>query len=237
MGLIFGDDVNLLEFGSTFIENTKSDSFTSSIMNRVAIRDSITGCILGIKYPESTYVDICFISYLGFSISEIDSQKFKIELYPIGNGSIDNCIPPMTFEDYTIFRNKKLTDEYKKYKIYIESITSKENADNIRINTKLKQLTKHDLKKGCSLCNVFDSLGTACEVDYYSNCSGVFNIREGGIILKFPSYSLTFECFRIYCRLVNIYSNQDSINYNTCGYDFNRHKPSVNLLINNCKHN
>lgn len=234
-GHVYGDDNTIQEDGIIYIAGTKSDSFAISLLKRVAIRDSVTDCILGVKYHDSATVDLCFTPYLDFSISEVDSYAYKIKLYPIDNGSIINCTPIMDFEEYIINRNSRLTDEYKKYKDYTEIARKKGDEELAKKNAKLKELTKHNLKAGCSVCDVFDSLGTACKVSYFSYYAGVFNKHHSGYVLIYPEYSITIKCLIMYCSLVNIFSNTDPENRSLYGNVGDSQSQFLNQMLEDCK--
>lgn len=233
-GQVYGDDNNIQDDGIIYIAAAKSDSFALSLLKRVAIRDSVTGCILGVKYHDSATVDLCFTPYLDFSISEVDSDAYKIKLYPIDNGSIINCTPIMDFEEYIIHRNSSLTDEYKKHKVYTEIARKKGEDELAKKNAKFKKLTKHNLIVGCSLCDVFDSLGTACKVSYFSYYSGAFNKHHSGYVLIYPEYSITIKCLITYCNIVNIFSNTDSENRSLYGNVGDNQTQFLNQMLEDC---
>lgn len=181
------------------------DTLVSSIMSRVAARDSATGAIIAVSLPHDPLQYLCYAKNMGFSIEVTDSGNFAVTLSPLHSGLLGGCTPLSLHEEYVFRRSAVLKEEHYRYRQYRDRIEREHNQREAAVAARIRSLTNRDLKKYASICDVFDSLGTGCTVSGFEECDTVMGTRMGGIMLLYPDFSLAFVCQRIYCSLYDAF--------------------------------
>jgi hypothetical protein len=212
-----------------------SDSLSTSLLNRVYYRDSISNAILAVKYLKEPAESPCLTSYLSLDIQKTDSGYFLITLSPKYSGCINGCFVETYKEAYLIKFNDIINTEYKYLKQYDTNTIIKWQTDSLTFSHKSLKITGHILKLNSSICDIFDSLGTSCKVRKYHVFDTILEVCNSGVILFYNKYLLTFNCCGLNCTPNNIYSNQDLFPDNIILINPDHKIPLINLFLKDCE--